>query len=104
MKNDSSIKINDLVRSYDFPEFMPGGKWYDLDMNDRDRTREGCYVEGIVVDITSAIEGCPRYRIRVTKRVFSNVEEIVKPGAEVLPPVNGIPTTFGGITCGVVKV
>lgn len=73
------IKVGNLVRSYDFPH---------------DRK---CYVEGIVEALTEK-EGCERYMIRVTRKVWAG-EEVADPIREhVYPPVNGTPKLFGGVT------
>jgi len=87
------IEVNDIVRSYDF-EF-----------------REDCYAEGIVTEIGKELEGCPRYSIKVFKRVFEGKELPEdkwlsdEPGGDmVFPPVNGTPHIFGGFTNFVEKV
>lgn len=81
------IAVGDRVRSHDFPDQLKWGKPSD------------CYVEGTVADITEPIEGCRRYRIRVTRGVFDGKE--VERAAEVFPPLNGTPTWLGGFTFGV---
>lgn len=57
------IKKGDEVRSFDFAE----------------SDRYDCYVEGVVEEITGMIEGCARYKIKITKRVFNGVEQEVEP-------------------------
>lgn len=73
------IQVGNKVRSYDFP-------------HDRE-----CYVEGVVENLTEK-EGCERYRIRVTRRIWAG-EDITAPlNGCVYPPVNGTPALFGGVT------
>lgn len=60
-----------------------------------------CYVDGIIVAIGEVLEGCPRYRIRVARRVWDGRE--VAGEQEVFPPVNGTPSLLG-MTNGVVKL
>lgn len=69
---DTSIKVGDRVRSYDF------------------EGNTECYVEGTVENIAPA--AAPgHYYIRVEKRVF-NGEETRKPyPSHVYPPKNGTP-------------
>jgi hypothetical protein len=80
----SEIKIGDEVRSFDF----------------EDRSLDGpraCYVVGVVEDVVN-MEGCPRYQIRATRRVFGGNEQPIDSENEfVYPPVNGTPTSMGGI-------
>lgn len=96
--NKPIIKVGDRVRSYDFPD-LPGMK-------------TTCYVEGVVEAIGPFVGeagpyGCDRYTIRIERRVWQRKEdEKWKEGREfptgrVYPPVNGIPTSLGGITRGV---
>jgi hypothetical protein len=81
----SDIGPGERVRSYDF-----GGI----------RT---CYAEGVVEAITEPMEGCPRYKLRVETRVMDG-ERISIEEPYVYPPVNGTPTTFGGVTNCVERV
>jgi len=81
----TDIGPGERVRSYDF-----GGI----------RT---CYAEGVVEAITEPIEGCPRYKLRVETRVMDG-QRIAIEDAYVYPPVNGTPTTFGGVTYLVERV
>ncbi len=93
--NQKPINVGDRVRSYDFPD-LPGMK-------------TTCYVEGIVEAIGPVpdIGGCDRYTIRIERRIWQRKEdEKWKEGREFptgrcYPPVNGIPTSLGGITRGV---
>lgn len=92
----SEITMKDMVRAHDFEDRMRIG-------------RGACYVEGRVVGIHIQKEGCARYAIEVTREVW-NGEEIPrtaafsKVGRTVYPPMNGIPTTMGGITNFVEKL
>ena len=72
------VQLFDKVRAYDFEE------------------KDSCFVEGKVVGF-ARIEDCQRYAILVERRVFANRDVEVKPGEVVYPPVNGTPTTFGGV-------
>lgn len=77
------IKIGDVVRSFDF--------------NSRDLKGErACYVEG-VVEGTTEIEGCTRYKIRVTKRIWAGLKTPIKGDGYCYPPLNGTPKLFGGV-------
>lgn len=75
----ADIVPGERVRSYDF-----GGV----------RTS---YVEGVVEAITEPMEGCPRYMLRIESRVFKG-QSVPFEDPYVYPPVNGTPTTFGGVT------
>ncbi len=87
----SEIKIGDTVRSFDF------------DGRDLDGER-ACYIEGEVIAIVFW-EGCDRYKIKVSDRIFRGVNvSIGEDYGEVLPPVNGTPTSLGRICNGVVKM
>jgi hypothetical protein len=89
------IQVGDKVRSFDFAE--PGESWgRDLE-GDR-----ACYVEGVVVGFADWPD-CKRYQIRVDRRVFGGKEKPIR-DPEVFPPVNGTPSTMGGVTDGVEKV
>ncbi|MBU9200448.1 hypothetical protein KTD31_03645 [Burkholderia multivorans] len=77
---DTSLAVGDRVRSYDFAHTPT------------------CYVEGRIEEITAHMDGCPRYMIRVEKRVFDGLTLSVGADAYIYPPVNGIPTRLGGIT------
>jgi hypothetical protein len=83
-----TIRVGDRVRSYDFPGVTD------------------CFVEGIVVGIGEEIEGCPRYRIRITGCVFQgrDVTDCSCPQEFVFPPVNGTPRLFGGVCSGVQRL
>lgn len=86
----NEIKIGDTVRSYDFP------------FHNTDETGErACFVEGEVTGFEK-LEGCERYVIQATRRVFGGEEG--KPEAPTFyPPVNGTQSIFG-VTNGVVKL
>lgn len=76
---EPGIGVGDRVRSYDF-----AGVWDH-------------YIEGVVEAITEPMEGCPRYKLRVERRVVGGQE--APPYAEyVYPPVNGTPTMMGKVT------
>lgn len=85
------IEVGDTVRSYDFPGM-----------------RDDCYVEGEVVGIGSVPDGpkdCVRYHVKARKRIVRGKEEALnEPDQMFYPPVNGIPTLFGGICNGVKKI
>ena len=76
---DLTIVVGDQVRSFDFDycEDLTGDR--------------ACYVEGEVAAI-GPIEGCDRYLIRVSRRVFGG-EEVEHP-EWVRPPVNGTRQLF----------
>lgn len=84
--NTEEIKPGDRVRSYDF-EF-----------------RRDCYVEGVVVEITEPIEGCPRYKIRVERLIWDGEVQPLVGTTYAVPPVNGTPTLLGRVTNGVEKL
>jgi len=85
------INIGDRVRSFDFGSREVEGE-------------TACFVEGVVRNIThpsvdSNFRDCPHYEIRVDRRVLAGEEidgAII--GGLVYPPVNGTPSTFGGVT------
>ena len=85
------IKVGDRVRSFDFGSREVEGE-------------TACFVEGVVRNITnpsvdSNFRDCSHYEIRVDRRVLAGEEingAII--GGLVYPPVNGTPSTFGGIT------
>lgn len=81
---DGPVQIDivpgDRVRSYDF-----GGV----------RT---CYAEGVVEAITDPMEGCRRYKLRVESRVMDGQIIPIEDESYVYPPVNGTPSTLGGVT------
>lgn len=81
----ANIVPGERVRSYDF-----GGI----------RT---CYVEGVVEAITEPMEGCPRYMLRIETRVLDG-QTVPVEDPYVYPPVNGTPSTFGGVTNCVERV
>lgn len=79
------IVPGERVRSYDFADV---------------RT---CYAEGVVEAITEPMEGCRRYALRVSERVWEG-ESVPIEDPFVYPPVNGTPATFGGLTNCVERV
>jgi hypothetical protein len=79
----------DRVRSFDFGTFGT----IDARLLTGERA---AYAEG-VVDRFEHHEGCERAVIRVTKRVFGGVSED-EFASEVMPPLNGIPTSLGAST------
>lgn len=101
---DTSIKIGDRVRSYDFP-----------DMVGSDHPAGQSYVEGVVSGIIKYGTDphrftCDVYVIAATKWVRGGeVLEINEYNKDVVsehyyPPVNGTPSSMGGVTYGVVRV
>lgn len=91
-EDEDGIQVGDKVRSFDF--------------HDRDVTgNRACYKEGIVEDLVM-LEGCRRYKIRVTKSVFGGEETIIHKDelpTHVYPPVNGTEAMFG-VTNGVIII
>jgi len=88
----AKIEIGDPVRSFDFES--------------RDLTGPGaCYEEGIVLGIVER-EGCDRYEINVTRRVWAGVDcgPVPEGGGLVYPPVNGTNKSVGGVCDGVVRI
>lgn len=83
---DMNIGVGDKVRSYDFAE-------------DREASGEmSCYAEGVVEEIRG-MDGCRRYIIKVSKRVFGGRDRKVHELNDIVnPPVNGLKTKRGGIT------
>lgn len=80
----TSIRIGDKVRSYDF--------------GNRDLYGErACYVEGTVVAF-NVLEGCKRYAIKVESATWGGKDDVKRVGQMVYPPVNGTPSSFGGVT------
>ena len=86
------IEVGSKVRSFDFARGDSG----------RDLAGErACYVEGVVEGFKE-VEGCERYVIRVDRKVFGGEEEdILGRFPHVYPPVNGTPTSLGGVCNGV---
>jgi len=88
---NNEIKVGDTVRSHDFP------------FHGKDESGErACYVEGIVTGF-ERIEGCERYVIEATRRVFGGKEVEAEEGP-FYPPVNGTKSWLGGETDGVEKL
>lgn len=85
MTND--INIGDKVRSFDFPTHR------DIEGPD------ACFVEGIV----EGFEG-NHLVIKVTREVFEGEDLEVIGGRKVRAPLNGLRTSRGRITDGVVKI
>ena len=81
------ITVGTKVRSFDF-------------VGNKDISGlRACFVEGEVIDFRK-VEGCDRYVIKVTRRVFAG-EEQEDFSPQVIPPVNGTPSLFSGPTNGV---
>ena len=86
------IKVGDRVRAFDFPQYgrhMPA---------DTVKNMRNCHADGIVESVGVVQDICPRYKIRIEKRVFNSREISFDDEPYVFPPVNGMPDTFGGIT------
>jgi hypothetical protein len=82
---DTTIKVGDYVRSYDFAG------------------QSDCYIEGEVSVITP-MGGCDRYAIVAQRRVLEGREVTRGLGVTFYPPVNGTAKFFGGMCEGVCKV
>lgn len=87
-----TIAVGDTVKSLDFPD---------------DPTKDDtCFAEGVVTNIIQGRD-CPRYEIRVSRRVFGRkvmeIEGVAEP-VLIYPPVNGIPTSLGGVYHSVRKL
>lgn len=69
---DTSITVGDRVRTYDFEH------------------TDDCYVEGVVEKIVP-VEGCDRYHVTPTKRVWGGLDypEAQFSKAGYFPPING---------------
>jgi hypothetical protein len=96
----STIQIGDRVRSFDFPD--------NILSREEANPEHSCYAEGVVESVTDPkthpeFRDCARYAIRVDKRLFGGSTERDQGlvGELVFPPVNGTPSTLGGITNGV---
>ena len=83
----NEININDTVRSFDFH-------------NSREiEGPDACFVEGIV----ESFDG-NHFVIKVTREVFEGENLEVAKGQKVRAPLNGLRTSRGRITDGVVKI
>lgn len=82
---DTTIGVGHRVRAFDFG------------------STDTCYAEGVVEEITVPVEGCPRYKLRVERRVFDGKEQ-TSFEEYVYPPVNGAHTTTGRLTNLVARV
>jgi len=94
-----SIGVGTRVRTHDFALGYKDGQkplGYD-ESGDR-----ACWMEGIVTDTRTVMEGCKRYTIDVDTRCVLGKTE--KYEDTVYPPLNGTPSTMGGITAGVVNI
>jgi hypothetical protein len=93
---DTSIKVGDKVRSYDFPQ--------NFEFGDFERG-EKCFVEGTVVDITHEPPfSHGAYVIEVHRCVWDG-EEKSEFNEVVYPPVNGLDQMFSDYpTHGVIKI
>lgn len=74
-------------------DIVPGERVRSYDFGNVDT----CYAEGVVESITEPMEGCPRYKLRVERRVFDG-QSVPFADPYMYPPVNGTPTDFGGVT------
>jgi hypothetical protein len=88
---EENVKVGDLVRSFDFVHLREGSG------------KTACYVEGVVQEIVDQA-GCNRYKILCTRRVLGGELLSSDIGKEYFPPVNGTPTSFGGLTSFVDKL
>lgn len=92
---DKDIQPGERVRSYDFPDHAEtlSGK-------------QACYMEGVVQSVGEfdKFPDCDRYKILVERRVFRGKTVKLDAPLVVYPPVNGTPSTFGGVTHGVVRI
>jgi len=88
MNAQDTIKIGDMVRSFDFS------------CNRSITGKDACFIEGVVVGVGSTrfaiFNDCRRYTIEVTRRVFGGVAG-GRDGGVVYPPVNGTPTMLGDV-------
>lgn len=95
----NDIGIGMRVRSHDFAmRYKNAGK---LPVGLDKEGENAFWIEGIIIDDTAFIEGCPRYTINVLKRCVSG--KVESHDDIIYPPVNGTPTTIGGVTIGVVN-
>lgn len=85
------FEVGDTVRSLDFPD--------DPSKDDK------CFTIGEITDIVT-IQGCPRYEITVSRRVFNGREMVIESEEpiKVYPPLNGTPKSLGGVCNGVRKL
>ena len=81
------INVGSRVRSYDFADGEFG----------RDSEGErACYAEGVVEGVCENFFDCPRYAIRVERRMFGGKERpALNVGEHVFPPLNGTPSWTG---------
>jgi hypothetical protein len=85
--SEDKIKVGDRVRSYDFED------------------SKHSYVEGVVEGFKE-IEGCERYSIRVDRSVWRDevCSASLRLNQLVHPPLNGTPTSMGGVCAFVEKL
>ena len=81
------VRVGDRVRSFDFAVTTEDGKRLGRDLEGE----RACYVEGVVSSIEE-IQGCDRYVIEVSRRVFGGEVRPPRENDRVIPPVNGTPT------------
>ena len=98
------IRVGSRVRSFDFAIVTDdGAKAHGFDLEGE----RAAYVDGVVEAIGDTyIDGCPRYTIRVEKRVFGG-EPFPEEAAlrdHVYPPLNGTPTSTGRMCASVVAI
>jgi hypothetical protein len=101
--NGATIAIGARVRSFDHPFQMPDGTLTGFGLNEQ-RTS---YITGVVREIGTMMDGCPRYGLEIESKTYARGDEIVtsdrRKGEVVFPPVNGVRTLFSDSrTCGVV--
>lgn len=88
---DTSIKVGDRVKSYDFPDTTP-------------ERLELCYKIG-TVEAIEPVDSCDRYKIKVEKTIFRGEEDKEIYIDYVYPPVNGTVHGWSGkIYNGVIKI
>jgi len=75
----TDLRIGDRVRSYDFSGVLD------------------TFAEGVIETVVPEMEGCPRYQVRVTRRVMEG-RLLENFESHVYPPVNGTPTWTGDVT------
>lgn len=105
----NSIKVGDVVRSFDLAVLLEDGQIYGMDTANRPGVRVD-YIEGEVHAIGEIfLDGCPRYTIKITKECYGadgvdTSDVCYGKGHFVHPPLNGTPKSLGGVTFGVVAI
>lgn len=101
--NGQELTVGSLVRSHDFSLPMREGQGVaGLDIEGE----RASYIEGTIEAIGEMIEGCPRYKIRASKRIFGGKDLTIPKGAPAysFPPVNGTRASLGGRTTWVYAI